>query len=186
MPFTRVDLAAYDEFISEMDPEELPPDFVENRPSGDWEYDAASDRFEPEKLGAVSRAMLEILRGAGATGFRVRYDGGYDEGFAQPDVLLFGEQARTVGEIARELATPELIARILKAADPNHTARMAGVGVGDQMQGALDELAGELAVTLLGSGFGTGEGELYGAFVADLNSGDLVDDPHAAKPEQVG
>jgi hypothetical protein len=50
-------------------------------------------------------------------------------------------------------------------------------------QYALDELATELANRLLGEGFGTGECELYGAFTADLQTGELVDDPDARKSE---
>ena len=39
------------------------------------------------------------------------------------------------------------------------------------------------ATVLLGKGFGTGEYELYGAFTANLETGELVDDPTAVKPD---
>jgi hypothetical protein len=50
---------------------------------------------------------------------------------------------------------------------------------------ALDDLGGELAIKLLGSGYGTGEYEMYGAFTADILTGELIDDPNALKPEQM-
>ena len=48
--------------------------------------------------------------------------------------------------------------------------------------GIADDLATTFASRLLGEGFGTGEYELYGAFVIDLETGDMVDDPDAQKP----
>jgi hypothetical protein len=188
MPFYRVSLDAYEEIVSELGPENLPPELAENPPSGEFEYRIASGRYAPEDLGPVARVILEAMRVAGATGFRVRYDGGYDEGFAHPEPLLFGQEARATPEVLREVATAELATHIREAAGResiwgNATEMYAAATPAEAATYALDELAGELATILLGSGFGTGECELYGAFLADFETGNLVDDPNAAKPE---
>ena len=109
----------------------------------------------------------------------MRYDGGYDEGFAHPDVLLFGKKRRIAADVLRELTSSKLVARIREAAGResrwgNATQLYAGAAPAQAATYALDELAGELAAKLLGDGFGTGEYELYGAFTADLKTGDLV------------
>ncbi|MCC2667547.1 MAG: hypothetical protein K0Q72_18 [Armatimonadetes bacterium] len=191
MPFYRWSVEMFEEIVSELDADELPPGFADNPPSGEFEYTAAAAAFAPEELQAVARLMLTVLRDAGATAFRVRYDGGYDEGFAHPEALLFGEERRPPGEVLPPLATPELIAQIREAAGResmwgNAAAMYAEAPPVKAITYALDELAGELAIKLLGSGFGTGEGELYGALTADLQTGEIVDDPHAAPPAPAG
>jgi hypothetical protein len=188
MPFIRMDVAAYDEIMAELDPKEFPLELMGERPSGGFDYHAASGRFTPEELGPVARLMLEVLVTAGATRFRVRYDGGCDEGFAYPEALLFGEESRPAADVLHGLASPELAARIREAAARNSmwgnaTEMYAGASLAQAAAYALDELAGELAPRLLGRGFGTGEGELYGAFTADFKTGELIDDPNAPKPE---
>ena len=116
MPFIRVDVSTYEEIVAEFEPGDLPPGLAENRPSGEFEYQTASARFEPEALGPVERVMLEALLAVGATEFRVGYDGGYDEGFAYPESLLFGAERRPAAAALRELATPGLAADIREAA----------------------------------------------------------------------
>jgi hypothetical protein len=192
MPFFRGFADSYDEMLR--DPGSLPDGLAEwlaeNRPSGEFEYQPASDRFSPEALGPVARLLLEVLLQAGATHFYVRYDGGCDEGFANPGTLLFGEQSRPAAEALPEMITPELIPRIRAAAGRdsmwgNATELYARATPAQAAGYALDELATELASRLLGEGFGTGECELFGAFTADLRSGELVDDPKASKPERM-
>src|SRR5205823_3547634 len=145
------------EIVRELGPEHLPPGLAENPPSGEFEYQVASGRFVPEDLGPVARVILEVLLAAGATGFRVRYDGGYDEGFAHPDALLFGQDARAALDVLREVATAELAARIREAAGResiwgNATEMYAAASPAEAATYALDELAGELATSLLGRG----------------------------------
>jgi hypothetical protein len=190
MPFTRASVEAYDEMIAELDPEELPPGLVENRPSGDWQYENADAVFVRGHLGPVGGLMQEALLSAGATHFYVRYDGGFDEGFAHPDRLLLNGQWRDVASALRELATDRLVAEIRRAATRkshwgNAAAMYANASPVEAVTYALDELATDLAVRLLGESFGTGEYELYGAFNADLAAGEIEDDPNAAKPTQV-
>ena len=190
MPFIRGDAAAYDEIFESLAPDDLPPGFAEKRPSGEFEYEAASEKFAAESLGPVAQTVLHALLGVGVTRFRVRYDGGYDEGFAHPDAFLFGEQRKAIPGVLVELASAGLIADIRRVAGQesmwgNAQELYAGASQEEALNYALDELAQELAWKLLGNGFGTGEYELYGAFTADLKTGELVDDPSAEKPDSV-
>ena len=185
MPYIRVDPETYDEIVEELDGEDLPNGLGE-RPSGDFEYEAAAERFEPADLGEASRLTLAALRDMGATGFRVRYDGGYDEGFSHPEAVLFDLREGSIDAVAADLAAagfadrlradPKLLERYVYYLKPDSApATVAKTG--------LDELAHDLASKLLGDGYGTGEYELYGAFTADLRTGDLTDDPDATKPD---
>jgi len=122
----------------------------------------------------------------GATRFYVRYDGGWDEGFAYPDLLLFDEKAHVVAGVLSDLATAEQCARFREAASQDSLRHYAiefyaNASPMKAATAALDELSMELAIPLLGDGFGTGEYELYGAFLADFRTGEIVDDPKATR-----
>ena len=190
MPFIRGDVAIFDEIMGEVDESDLPPGFADQRPSGEFEYQPAAARFDPGKLGHVARVMLEALRAAGATGFRVRYDGGYDEGFAHPDAVRFGGHPREASQVMTEITSPALVGAIRAAAGRDsvwgNAAEMYGEASDDvAVSYALEELAHELACRLLGDGYGTGEYQLYGAFTADLESGEITDHPDAGKPSEI-
>jgi hypothetical protein len=177
MPFVRVDAEAYDEMLSELD-----SDAVESlpRPTGGFEYESAEAQFKPAKLGPVAKALLDELIERQATAFRACYDGGYDEGFAHPDYVAFGDQRRDVSAVAQELANSPLPAFAVRAAAS--TRRYGSYAELDDLRvirSAFDELAHELASLLLGDGYGTGEYQLYGAFTADLVTGRIADDPAA-------
>jgi hypothetical protein len=189
MPYLRGDAAMFDEILSEVDPEELPPDFASKRPGEQFEYESAAARFEPEKLGAIARLTLDALRGIGVTRFRVRYDGGYDEGFAHADSVYFGPDPRHLHVAVDRLATPEFVERFRttcaqeKGGTFTYIREMLKDAPARKIaEHALDELAHELASTLLGDGYGTGEYQLYGELVADFSSGEISDDPSATKP----
>src|SRR5687768_11263958 len=185
MPYMRADLDSYDEIAAE-----LGPDVVGERPSGAFEYESAEAAFDAAKLSAVGRAALDALRGAGATALKVRYDGGYDEGFSHAEAVVFGQQARDHEQVARDLTTPQLVAHIRAAAAQesqwhNASEFYAGASDPEVVRHAMDELAHELASKLLGEGYGTGEYELYGAFTADLETGRIEDHEDAAKPPEM-
>jgi hypothetical protein len=189
MPFIRMASETWEEMMEVLEPEQIPPGFPDNAPSGEFEYQAASTPFQPEDLSPVSRVVLGVLLGAGVTALVVRYDGGYDEGFAYPETMCFSEQVRPAKEVLPGLATPEVIERIRAAASEdsiwgNSTEMYARASVAEAMTYALDELGTDLASKLLGNGFGTGEYELYGAFTADLSTRTIVDDPNAVKPPE--
>jgi hypothetical protein len=182
MPFIRADVEIYDEFVSELDPEDPPP-----RPSGEFEYEHAAAEFDPEKLGRVARWTLDALLAAGVTEFHVRYDGGYDEGFAHPDAVRIGGYLKSAEEARDVLATPARVAELRGVVGKdsvwgNAAELYARASDREAIGYALDELAFELSSRLLGDGFGTGEYQLYGAFTANLETGEIVDHEDAAKP----
>lgn len=181
MPYLRGDADAFDEILSEMG-DDLPPDFADKRPSDDFEYEPAETRFDPAALEPPARAILDALLARGATTFRVRYDGGYDEGFAHPESITFDQTTRPAEAVADDLATPEIVAQLRKAAASRPYNNYEDVNDTTLARYAVDELAHALASKLLGDGYGTGEYQLYGAFTADLRTGQITDDPAAPKP----
>lgn len=190
MPFLRGDAEFFDEDPSEDGEENLPPDFESKRQSGEFEYESAEARFTPAKLGRVARVMLDALLAAGATGLRVRYDGGYDEGFAHPDEVRFADHPRWATQVQQDIASPALLAAIRAAAGAgsmwgNGADVYAGASDDEALVYAMEELAHGLASRLLGKGFGTGEYQLYGAFTADFATGAIVDHADAAKPSDM-
>ena len=173
----------YDEIASELGEEMAGP-----KPSEGFEYQSAEGSFAREKLGRAARAVYEALVAAGATKFRVRYDGGYDEGFSHPDAVTFAGRERSIEEVAAELGRGGALSKKLretagKDSSWGNAAELYGGASDEQtITYALDELAHELASKLLGDGYGTGEYQLYGAFTADLGSGEIVDHEDAEKP----
>jgi hypothetical protein len=189
MPFVRMDPEGFDEMMEELAPDDLPPGALD-RPSGAFEYESAEAQRKPEKLSHLARMALDALVGLGATAFRVRYDGGHDEGFTHPDSIQFGDTSRPVERVVAELATPPFVSQLLATATEKggHYGNAADLYREADAQTAvryvLDELAYAYASAILGDGFGTGEYELYGAFTADLRTGEIVDDPNASNTPQ--
>jgi hypothetical protein len=180
MPFIRGDASAFDEML-----EELGPDIVSgSRPTDDFEYQAAKAKLKPKDLGARGKLIADALRAAGASAFRVRYDGGFDEGFSHADAILFDQRARTTKAVLKEISSPTLIAALREAFKKDKWAAdwLKTASDLEVIQNALDELAHAIASTLLGDGFGTGEYQLYGALTADLKTGEITDDEKARRP----
>lgn len=193
MPYIRNDVDIYDEMV-----EELGEDVVGGeRPSGEFEYETATATFKRADLESVSQIIFDALVSAGATKFRVTYDGGYDEGFSHSDTLFFGSgksddadpgEARGPTSVGKALgAHKSLVDSIRTAAGKssmwgNAAEFYAKMNDAEVCTHAMDELAQELATKLLGEGFGTGEYQLYGALTADLRTGEIVDHEGVAKP----
>jgi hypothetical protein len=207
MPFIRMDPETWDEYMGAFDPKEL-EELGASRPSGNFDYQAISERFSPEELGPVAREMLEVLTAAGVTSFRARYDGGFDEGFIYPATFLVGTEEHGVKDVLQRLASPDLTVRLREAAIRENTIELypdtpptepppSEFGAEDQWEVyahatsfeaaemALYDLGGALAVKVAGYGFGTGEYQLYGAFTANFRTGELIDDPKAVKPAKM-
>src|SRR3954453_5322520 len=105
MPFIRGDADTFDEMVAELGPDVIPG----NRPTEDFEYESAKATFKPKKLGERAKLIVDALLAAGATAFRVRYDGGFDEGFAHADAVLFGETKRPIKQVLKQIANAELV-----------------------------------------------------------------------------
>lgn len=184
MPFVRVDQEAFDDMLGELDPSEL-PEGVE-RPSGGFEYETAEGTFRLANLAGSPRFVYDALMARGAHKFRVRYDGGYDEGFAHPDYVEFeGGDRRVTRDLVDELAKTPLGAALRAEWDKRPHSSAPEWSDAHLVAFALDELGHQMACRLLGDGYGTGEYQLYGAFVADLKTGELTDDPEASKPAEM-
>lgn len=186
MPYIRADVDSYDEIASELGDEVD----IGERPSGDFEYSSTEAKFDWKKLSPAAAVIRQALLAAGAKRFRVCYDGGYDEGFAHSDQIQLVDRQLSAQEAAKKLASPSLLEQVQKAVATGsrwaHSAEYyKDVSAEQAFKSALDELAHELASRLLGDGYGTGEYQLYGAFTADLETGDIVDHEDAAKPSEM-
>lgn len=188
MPYNKFDVEMFDEISEELG-DDLPEGM--ERPSGNFEYETAEATFKPDQLGVIARLTLDALLEKGALRFRVRYDGGYDEGFSHPDAVAFADRLVDAQAFADdELRTESFVAKVRAAvrSDPRNSMYGNAADLYDKAEDkkvardALDELAHELASRLLGNGYGTGEYQLYGAFNADLKSGQITDDPDVVKP----
>ena len=125
------------------------------------------------------RHIASVLREAGSDAAEIAYDGGGDEGFAHFDAAL--DDGHRVGAAAVVAAVakgplgelgdgpPDLYA----AADP--AARWAKMSARKRAAERLEFFATELATTLFGDGWGTGDYATEGWFRADLTSGRLTD-----------
>lgn len=135
-----------------------------------------------EKIDEIARATINALLGAGVTKFRVRYDGGHDEGFAHADALFFGGKWAPVNSVRGELARPEIASAIRNAGNSVREGYFHENSDVEVVTEAIDWLAETLTGLLLGRGFGTGEYSMYGVFSADLKTLEMTDDPGAQPP----
>ena len=105
MPYYNFFGEDYSEEIAEYLGEEYEPPEADTDDAGDgggdgeYRYEAAGAWFDPDGLGEQARFVYDALRAAGVTVFRVRYDGGCDEGFAYPDAVVIG-RPRTRKEVS--------------------------------------------------------------------------------------
>jgi len=149
-------------------------------------------KFDPTMLTGASAVIYAMLIAMDLTEFHVRYDGGHDEGFAHADGGRTADrQLRSIESVVDELATPERIGAIKAAPNPDDARQRymseyyAKLAPTELVRRMLDELGDEMANCLLGSSYGTGEYSMYGAFVADLSTGELTDDASAQRPPNV-
>jgi hypothetical protein len=189
MPYTRFDAEAYDEFAQELGDESNDGELGE-RPSGDWKYQPAKGVFKADKCLPVARIMFDLLKAQQAVALKVRYDGGYDEGFSYPEAVLYGDRMEAVEAFSNRLASSEISKLVREATKQRsmwgNAAEFYGKATDDKViMYALDELANDMATELLGQSYGTGEYQLYGEFTTDLNSGEITDFPGAQKPDSV-
>ena len=151
----------------------------------DFEYEAAGASFDCETLKGVGRLILDALKGLGATALRVKYDGGYDEGFIYPDYVVINSVKIPAETVIDYLAKSDLGGRIKALPVEEWGIRFGGEEGSERwVTNAFDEFVYELAWKLLGKGFGNGDGSLYGAFRVDLSSGEIEDDENAGMPEE--
>lgn len=173
MPTYKLDEGFFEEYDIPINEEEWT-----RSPDGDLinSHKADSVTLDPLELEASQQKVWFALKKAGATELRCSYDGGGDEGFAHLDAAQIGGQTENIDALSTRFADGSLgppseasfyPAEYLKQLSPQELAK-----------NALDFLAYTLATKILWDGFGTGvEGEMYGAFRVDMNTGEIVDEP---------
>ncbi len=161
----------------------------ESTSPGSFEYKGATAQFNADDLKGVPAVALGMVLAAGIAEMRVLYDGGSDEGFAHADDMWINGDRKVVDEICEMLASPANVDAIRAAAtEPDGSqwgdaiAHYRKKEPRKVVADALDELAHEIASQLLGSGYGTGEYELYGAVMVVFETGEMIDDANAERP----
>ncbi|PAY03958.1 hypothetical protein CK489_37380 [Bradyrhizobium sp. UFLA03-84] len=136
---------------------------------------AAHAAFVRQRLLAAAVPALGEL---GVRQIYCRYDGGNDEGFAWLDSATLRDGTRIDREVlVEQLVAHKLLDRLIAR---GVTRRYDAMSEHKQVASFMhDWLCTEFAVMLLGSGYGTGEHVLYGAFTVDFDAGTVVDDPGA-------
>lgn len=141
-----------------------------------WE---ARKQEEMRRLTLSLALNVAALRQIDVTHVYGRYDGGNDEGFAWLDhaVTRTGEKL-SVDDLASRLVDTDLLENfvsmklLLEGEEKlDRVARLRSI--------VSDGFAVDCAARLLGSGFGTGEYWLYGAFTVDTDRCTIVDDRNA-------
>lgn len=166
-------------------------DGATDQPSPDsaFRYEPLSSHFKAEDVDGVAAVALGLIRAAGVGRMRVRYDGGNDEGFAHADDMWINGERKSLGEVLNLVTTPANVEAIRVAAGGPDTSQWYKADNFHRraeprrfISNVLDELADLIVTELLGSGYGTGEYEMYGALIIDLETGEINDDPDAERP----
>jgi hypothetical protein len=123
--------------------------------------------------------MIPALRAMGATRALCRYDGGNDEGFSWLErVELRDGTLLNADALAQKLLDLQIHEKIYTAGILTREA--FGGDQKFQLKAIADDwLCAVWATLLLGSGFGTGEYAMFGAFSVDLDTCLITDDPKA-------
>ncbi|MDB5325047.1 MAG: hypothetical protein JWM57_616 [Phycisphaerales bacterium] len=153
------------------------------------QYGAKRLSFDPKALTGVAAAAMATVLATGFMQFRVNYDGGHDEGFAHGDAFIGKDgKIESAKAVAARLGSKDSAALRAAVTGPQAShwddaaSYYAKLSDTDVVSMAFDELADALASALLGDGYGTGEYSMYGAFIADLITGQMIDDPRAEQP----
>lgn len=175
-PETMAEYSAEYAEIEGAEEHEFNTDGTERTPDGGFShYEPGETTFDPGNLNDEARRTYDALRSIGIHTLRVRYDGGHDEGFshfeaAQSDDQLFSLQGLIEAAKIGPLGEDGTELHVWNEKDTE-------ISRAQWAQSALWNLCEELALRLLGRGYGTGEFSLYGRFTADLRSGRIVDEP---------
>lgn len=137
-----------------------------------YEYELASGQFNYEALSSDSRQVFDVLREIGAKIVYCRYNGGYDEGFAHFDRVELEDKTVSLKELKPQLAEGLLGSKTSEyfsyyREEPSKEQRVNFF---------LEMFADELAINLLGNGYGTGEYSMKGSFRANLETGEIIDE----------
>lgn len=133
------------------------------------------------RQGNLFHIVLPALREIGGTHIHCGYDGGNDEGFAWFRTLETADGVREKSDVIRDLAQAGLVPKLK---DSGLVRDVPDYPQSDEshIESTLESIADEWGVLLLGSGFGTGAYQMYGAFTVDLEAHTITDDRDARMP----
>lgn len=140
-----------------------------------YEYELASGQFQSEELDLNSRQAFDILREFGAKIVHCRYNGGDDEGFAHFDKVELEDRTISLNELRQQLAVGSFGSKTSDYLRSYQRSRTNQPSPEQCVDFFLELFARELAIILLGSGYGTGEYSMKGAFEANLETGEIID-----------
>ncbi len=138
-----------------------------------YEYELAIGQFKPENLNSDSRQVFDVLRELGVKVIHCRYNGGGDEGFAHFDRVELEDRTVSLNALKSQLATGSLGSKTSEYLRSYYHSTQPSPE--QRVDFFLELLADELAIHLLGSGYGTGEYSMKGAFSANLETGEIID-----------
>ncbi|MFN8224422.1 MAG: hypothetical protein U0R50_14380 [Gaiellales bacterium] len=118
-----------------------------------------------DELDVLVTVLVPAMRALGVRSVYCRYDGGNDEGFAWIDSAKLTDGQKLDGATLRARLEAANVHEQLTDPDTEYVLRHG--------------LADAWASLLLGRGYGTGEYVMFGAFTADLETGELIDDASA-------
>ena len=125
--------------------------------------------------------MLPALQRIGAEQLICGYDGGNDEGFAWLRTVKTTDAKLSPKQAAEKMLATGVVQQMrdlgMVRDSPDYPQTDEQV-----IENSLEGLVEELAVMLLGEGFGTGNFQMYGAFTVDLQELTITDDPDATMP----
>lgn len=183
MPYYDFDPGAFEELAEEMEEMGEEARFEMPDPSGHT-YEPAETTFRFQQTESAPRHVRDALLANGFQRVLCRYDGGYDEGFAYFEHAVKGDECVAAAKLPDQLADSPLADPKLLAAEiagypepvqGEMRQRIEQMAPTDRIGQLLEDFAFELASSLLGEGFGTGEYSLRGQFQVELNSGRITD-----------
>lgn len=177
MPRYSFDEEVFEEYAEYMEEPMDTSQYVRSEDGQLWSYEAAETQLDADKISKGSLQAFLILQEMGVTEIFVRYDGGYDEGFAYFDSATLRDESWPVEALAAELAPGPLGERPSERTFHYSDEVEAGMTRVQEAKDALDGLACDLAGQLLGNGFGTGEAAIDGRFRLEMGTGHIVDLP---------
>lgn len=138
------------------------------------EYERATGQFTPEELEPDSHQVYEVLRELGVQSVYCSYNRGYDKEFAHFDAVELESETVELNELKLRLTESVLGSRTSEYLQDYYSNREPSSA--QRVDFYLESFANELAIRLLGSGYGTGEYSMKGSFKANLATGAIIDE----------
>jgi hypothetical protein len=143
-------------------------------------YEPARGEFDSDELTGTAKTVYQSLRKLTITAIRCRYNGGWDEGFAEFGEAVLDGTTVTAEELGRRLADGPL-GNVPEEGAESYSYDLSRE---DRAKEALDDFAFVLAAAMLGEGYGTGSYSMHGAFSVNLETCKLRDEEELSDNER--